>query len=64
VRETNDRIDVYHGPRLVASRQKVFGRTCTRVTVPEHRPPRGTRPAQPSPEEQALARAEPPVRTG
>jgi hypothetical protein len=62
VRETKDRIDVYHGPRLVASHQKVFGRTFTRVTVPEHRPPRGARPAsQPSPEEQALARTAPPV---
>jgi hypothetical protein len=62
VRETKARIDVYHGPRLVASHQTVFGRTFTRVTVPEHRPPRGARPAtQPSPEEQALAGADPPV---
>lgn len=62
VRETKDRVDVYHGPRLVASHQTVFGRTFTRVTVPEHRPPRGARPAtQPSPEEQALTRADPPV---
>src|ERR1700730_4121324 len=62
VRETKDRIDVYHGPRLVASYQKVFGRTVTRVTTPEHRPPRGARPStQPSPEDQALAQADPPV---
>jgi transposase len=62
VRETKDRIDVYHGPRLVASHAKVLGRTFTRVTVPEHRPPRGARPsAQPSPEDQALAHADPPV---
>jgi len=62
VRETKDRIDVYHGPRLVASHAKVLGRTFTRVTVPEHRPPRGTRlSAQPSPEDQALAQADPPV---
>jgi len=62
VRETKDRIDVYHGPRLVAAHQTVFGRTCSRVTVPEHRPPRGARPAtQPAPEELALARADPPV---
>src|SRR5581483_8087061 len=46
VRETKDRIDVYQGPRLVASHQKVLGRTVTRVTVPEHRPPRGARPSQ------------------
>jgi len=62
IRETKDRIDAYHGPRLVASHAKVLGRTVTRVTVPEHRPPRGARPsAQPSPEEQALAQADPPV---
>lgn len=62
VRETKDRIDVYHGPRLVASHPKVFGRTFTRMTTPEHRPPRGARPStQPSPEDQALALADPPV---
>ena len=62
VRETKDRIDVYHGPRLVASHQKVLSRTFTRVTVPEHRPPRGARPStQPLPEEQTLAQADPPV---
>jgi len=64
IRETKDRIDGYHGPRLVASHAKVLGRTCTRVTVPEHRPPRGARPiAQPSPEEHALAQADPPLPT-
>ena len=62
VRETKDRIDVYHGPRLVASHAKDLGRTFTRVTVPAHRPPRGARlSAQPSPEDQALAQADPPV---
>jgi transposase len=62
VRETKDRLDVYHGPRLVASHAKVLGRTFTRVTVPEHRPPRGARPStQPVPEEQTLAHADPPV---
>lgn len=62
VRETKDRVDVYHGARLVASHAKVLGRTFTRVMMPEHRPPRGTRPStQPLPEEQALAQADPPV---
>ena len=62
IRETKDRIDVYHGPRLVASHAKVLGRTFTRVTVAEHPPPRGARPsARPSPEEQTLAQADPPV---
>ncbi len=62
VRETKDRIDVYHGPRLVASHQKVLSRTFLRVTVPAHRPPRGQRPStQPLPEEHLLAQADPPV---
>jgi hypothetical protein len=62
VRETKDRIDVYQGPRLVVSHPKVLSRTFTRVTVPEHRPPRGARPSlHPSPEEQILAQADPPV---
>ena len=62
VRETKDRLDLYQGPRVVASHAKVLGRTFTRVTVPEHRPPRGARPStQPSPEDHALAQADPPV---
>jgi len=62
VRETKDHIDVYHGPRLVASHAKVLGRAFTRVSVPEHRPPRGARPStQPVPEEQTLAQADAPV---
>ncbi len=62
VRETKDRIDMYHGPRLVASHQKVLSRTFLRVTVPEHRPPRGQRPStQPLPEERILAQADPPI---
>lgn len=62
VRETKDRIDVYQGPRQVASHAKVLTRTFTRVTVPEHRPPRGARPSQqPPPEEQILAQSEPPL---
>jgi hypothetical protein len=62
VRETKDRIDVYQGPRLVASHAKVLTRTFTRVTVPEHRPPRGARPSQqPAPEEQILVQSEPPL---
>ena len=62
IRETKDRIDVYHGPRLVASHAKVLTRTFARITVPEHRPPRGARPSQqPPPEEQILAQREPPL---
>jgi transposase len=62
IRETKDRLDLYHGPRLVAAHHKGLGRTFTRVSVPEHRPPRGARPStQPSPEEQALTQADAPV---
>jgi hypothetical protein len=62
IRETKDRIDMYYGPRLVASHSKVLSRTFLRVTVPEHRPPRGQRPStQLVPEEHLLAQADPPV---
>jgi len=62
IRETKDRIDVYHGPRLVASHEKVLGSAGVRVTRAEHRPPRGQRPStQPIPEEALLAQADPPV---
>jgi hypothetical protein len=62
VRETKDRLDVYHGPRLVASHGKVLRRAASRVTDPAHRPPRGARPStQPPPEEQLLAQADAPV---
>jgi hypothetical protein len=62
VRETKNRMDMYQGPRLVASHQKVLTRTFTRVTAPEHRPPRGARPStQPLPEEAILAHPDPPV---
>jgi transposase len=40
VRETKDRIDVFDGPRLVASHKKLLDAQDTRVTNPEHRPPR------------------------
>ena len=59
VRETKDRIDIYQGPRLVASHRKVVSRTPTRIALPEHRPRRGERPSQKtSPEEQELQGAE------
>lgn len=59
VRETKDRIDIYQGPRLVASHRKVLSRTPTRIATPEHRPRRGERPSQKiSPEEQELQGAE------
>jgi hypothetical protein len=63
VRETKDRIDVYEGPRLVASHARAVTRTPTRVALPEHRPPRGQGPfvRKPSPEELELQHAEDPL---
>lgn len=40
VRETKDRIDVFDGPRQVASHKKLLDSLDERVTVAEHRPPR------------------------
>jgi hypothetical protein len=64
VRETKDRIDVYEGPRMVASHARARSRTPTRVSLPEHRPKRGEGPwaRKPSPEELELGKAEDPVR--
>jgi hypothetical protein len=61
VRETKDRIDVYDGPRCVASHTKVLDPCNAWVTQPEHRPPRGFgRTAQPTPpEEQEILAAIP-----
>ena len=63
VRETKDRMDVYDGPRLVASHARAVTRTPTRVSLPEHRPPRGHGPfvRRPSPEERELQQTEDPL---
>jgi transposase len=62
VRETLDRIDLYAGPRRVASHPRLLRPLDTRVTDPAHRPPRGQghscRP-QPAPEEIELLQLEP-----
>lgn len=54
VRETLERIDLYQGPRRVASHARVLGPVDTRVTDSAHRPPRGqglSRHRQVAPEE-------------
>jgi hypothetical protein len=61
IRETKDRVDVYQGPRLVASHRKVTGQAAVRVTLPEHRPRRGEAKTKTSPEEQELLQMEPPL---
>jgi predicted transcriptional regulator len=54
LRETKDRLDAYLGPRLVASHRKITGRAVLRVTLPEHRPPRGQMAQRTRVEEQQL----------
>jgi hypothetical protein len=62
VRETLDRIDVYQGPRRVASHARVHGPLDTRISDPAHRPPRGQglrHSPGPPPEETELLVMEP-----
>ena len=63
VRETKDQVRIFAGPRQVAVHDRILTCEKRRVTVPEHRPPRGAfahaRPCPP--EEHALAAAEPVV---
>jgi hypothetical protein len=61
VRETKDRIEVFDGPRIVASHQRVEEPRDAWVTDAAHRPPRGQGRSSvgPGPEEQELLRAEP-----
>jgi hypothetical protein len=64
VRETLERIDVYDGPRRVATHARAFGPWDARVTDPAHRPPRGQgfgRRPQPPPEETEMLQLEPRV---
>jgi hypothetical protein len=62
VRETMQRVDLYEGPRRVATHARVPRPLDTRVTDPAHRPPRGQGAgsrAQPVPEETELLQREP-----
>jgi transposase len=62
VRETKDHIEVFHGPRLVATHRRLLDPLDTRVTLTEHRPPRGEgRSARHgcSVEEEAILKIEP-----
>jgi transposase len=60
VRELSETIEVYDGPRLVASHARLAEPLDTRVTAPEHRPPRGERQkAGPPIEEKELLTAQP-----
>lgn len=57
VRETRRKIELFEGPRSVGVHTKVVGKNSTHVTLPEHRPPRGTLAAArpPSTDEVTLA---------
>ena len=62
VRETLERVDLYEGPRRVASHTRVAGPVDTRVTDPSHRPPRGqglSRHRPVAPEELEMLEIEP-----
>ena len=61
VRELKDRVDVYDGPRLVASHKRVVEPIDKRITDPAHRPPRGQGRSKngPVPEEVELLLAQP-----
>jgi transposase len=61
VRESKGRIDVFDGPRLVATHQRVVDPLDAHVIQPEHRPPRGEGRAKkgPAPEQLELCLVEP-----
>jgi transposase len=62
VRELAERIEVYDGPRLVASHARALEPLDLRFTLPEHRPPRGQlKKSGPSAEEQELLAARPEI---
>src|SRR5271166_3374312 len=59
VRETKDRIDLYDGPRRVATHDRILESINARVTLSEHRPPRSAKVFArnaPSPEEHELSK--------
>ena len=62
VRETLERVELYQGPRCVASHARVWGPLDMRVTDPAHRPPRGEKArerAQPAHEVLEIQQLEP-----
>jgi transposase len=58
VRETKDRVEIYRGPRLIASHPRVLEPTGCRYRLPEHNRPRGQgvklKPSDGCPEEKQL----------
>lgn len=58
VRESKDRMEIYRGPRLIASHRRVLEPTGCKYSLPEHHRPRGQglkpKPSDPAPEEKRL----------
>jgi hypothetical protein len=63
VRETRERIEVYDGPRIVATHRRQLDPTGRRFTLPEHRPKRGQglQRNKPLAEEKALIQEAPQI---
>jgi len=63
VRETRDQIEIELDARHIVKHQRIATPDQVRVTLPEHRPPRGEGPCQrdPHPEETAILAAAPPL---
>lgn len=65
VRETKEHIEIYRGPRLVASHRRVLEATGRRYSLPEHHRPRGQgmklKPSDSSPEEKRLRQEVPEI---
>ena len=65
VRETKERIEIYRGPRLIASHQRVIEATGRKYSLPEHHRPRGQglkpKPSDCSPEEKRLCQEVPEI---
>jgi hypothetical protein len=61
VRETRDRIEIFHGPRRVATHDRAFAAAPTRVVLPEHRLPRPRRTTEAPLEERTLLAAGEPI---
>jgi len=59
VRETKCAIEIFEGPRLRATHRRVIEGGPQRLTLPEHRPPRGTLLRADPPEQQDLQRLAP-----
>jgi transposase len=64
-RETKESIEIYRGPRLIASHRRVLDATGCRYSLPEHHSPRGQgvkpKPSDSSPEEKRLRQEVPEI---